>query len=108
DRIMLHPPRRMADNVVIGFEPRLRHVRAIGLAFRCWTQHAAGAAGSARKMPPAAQRKFARAKSGHRDPSGEEHAGTHKGAKPVLYGRTRGLPRRDAPLRVARDRTLCP
>jgi hypothetical protein len=30
----------MADNVVIGFEPRLGHAWAIGLAFSCWTQHA--------------------------------------------------------------------
>src|SRR4029453_15587349 len=42
DRIMLHPPRRMADNVVIGFEPRLGHARATGLAFSCWTQHVSG------------------------------------------------------------------
>src|SRR5437588_6060689 len=40
DRIMLHSPRRMADNVVIGFEPRLGHARGTGLAFSCWTQHA--------------------------------------------------------------------
>jgi hypothetical protein len=32
----------MAGNVVIGFEPRLGHARATGLAFSCWTQHAPG------------------------------------------------------------------
>src|SRR3954451_8827023 len=66
DRIMLHPPRRMAENVVIGFDQRLGHARPAGLVFSCWTQHAAR---RACKIMPAAQRKFARAKSGHRDPS---------------------------------------
>ena len=108
DRIMLHPPRRMADYIVIGFEPRLRHARGTGLAFSCWTRHASVVGGRACTIMPAARRKFARAKSGHRDPSGGQHAGADKGAKPVLYGRTRSVPRRDAPLRVARDRALSP
>src|SRR5205823_13744240 len=57
---------------------------------------------------PAAQRKFARAKSGHRDSLGGKHAGAHDSAKPVLYRRTRSFPRGDAPLRVARDRAVRP
>src|SRR5829696_4724235 len=47
---MLHPPRRMADNVVIGFEPRLGHAWATGLAFSCWIQPA-----SVRQAAPARQ-----------------------------------------------------
>jgi hypothetical protein len=30
----------MADDVVVGFESRLRHARATGLAFSCWIRDA--------------------------------------------------------------------
>src|SRR4051794_22805371 len=104
NRITRHPPGEWPNNVVIGFAPRLGHARGTGLAFSCWTQHG----GRDCTDKPAAQRKFARAKSGHRDPSGGSHAGANKSAKPVLYGRTRSLPRCDAAFRLARDRAVRP
>ena len=62
---------------------------------------------AADRVMPATRRKRVPADTGHGDSTGEDDAGAHPGAEPVLYGRSRSLPRRDAQFCVARDRALC-